>query len=600
MPDSPDLSSALGEAVHEGRQFLARVESMAEALSVELASHEEAGRQWAAERQAIKAEEDRLRQTLRTVNETIAAERGRLAKLEEELEAVRREREQATADRDLAATDRDRARQAVEVAEREVAGVREKLQAAEQVASGLHAQLATSAADTARLRDQLGMVTRDRDTLQTDQIQWGLDRERLLAELNELKESGAALARGLAAEREQHQALQGRHAELSEQSNKLASDWGARRQALAAEIHAQNEEMQQVRKALQESQERERHGVGTGPMTIPTAGLSIEQSHLINSRLNALVGFSSVLLDERAHALTVEERREYLKYLHESAVKLSEVARSLTGGKSATADAPSVVDRDRRPPDILVADNDQVSRQRIEPFLKRAGYEVVYVDNTPRALEKATHMQPLAILIDAQLPPNGAPAMIRELRKDPRTRDIPLVVLAAPDAPPVAVAEGEVLTKPIDRQQLVQLMVRFDLMADGKRAKKMPANVLVIDDDLQAVSLVKAILKPFNVRVNAVDNARAGIEQALRNKPDLVILDLVMPGADGFEVVAALRRDKEMSRVPILVHTAKTLTAEDRQRLEGTVESIVEKAEFQPERFLELLLKRGERRKRAA
>ena len=76
MPDSPDLSSALGEAVHEGRQFLARVESMAEALSAELASHEEAGRQWAAERQAIKAEEDRLRQTLRTVNETIADDFG--------------------------------------------------------------------------------------------------------------------------------------------------------------------------------------------------------------------------------------------------------------------------------------------------------------------------------------------------------------------------------------------------------------------------------------------------------------------------------------------------------------------------------------------
>src|SRR5437870_11363384 len=160
------------------------------------------------------------------------------------------------------------------------------------------------------------------------------------------------------------------------------------------------------------------------------------------------------------------------------------------------------------------------------------------------------------MLIDAQLPLSGAPALIKELRKDPRTRDIPIVVLATPDGPPVSLPDCEVLTKPIDRQQLVQLMVRFDLMADGKRAKKMPANVLVIDDDLQAVSLVKAILKPFNVRVNAVDNARAGIEQALRNKPDLVILDLVMPGADGFEVVAALRRDKEMSRVPILVHTA--------------------------------------------
>jgi CheY-like chemotaxis protein len=79
-----------------------------------------------------------------------------------------------------------------------------------------------------------------------------------------------------------------------------------------------------------------------------------------------------------------------------------------------------------------------------------------------------------------------------------------------------------------------------------------------------------------------------------------VILDLVMPGVDGFEVIAALRRDKDIGRIPILVHTAKVLTAEDRQRLDGKVESIVEKAEFQPERFLELLLKRGERRKRAA
>jgi CheY-like chemotaxis protein len=578
VPDSPNLSSALGEAVVDGRRFLTRVESVAEALTAELAAYEEAGRQWAAERLAIKDEENRLRHTLATVNETIATERTRLAKLEQDLDAVRREREQATADRDLAVADRDRARQAAEAAERQLAG---------------------SAAEATRLREQLGMVTLDRDALQADQIQWGLDRERLLGELKHLQEHAGGLERDLAGEREQHQGLQGRHAELTEQSNKLASDWGARRQALAAEIHAQNEEMEQVRKALQESQERERRGAGTGPLPIPSAGLNTEQAHLINSRLNALVGFSSVLLDERAYALTTEERREYLRYVHESAIKLSEVARSLTGSR-LIAEAPSIVDRDRRPPDILVADNDQLSRQRIEPFLKRAGYEVVYVDNGPRVLEKASHMQPLAILIDAQLPPSGAQPILRELRKDPRTRDIPLVVLAAPEASPPAVGEGEILTKPIDRQQLVQLMVRFDLMADTKRAKKMPANVLVIDDDPQAVSLVKAILKPYNVRVSAVDNARAGIEQALRNKPDLVILDLVIPGVDGFEVVAALRRDKEMSRVPILVHTAKTLTAEDRQRLEGTVETIVEKAEFQPERFLELLLKRGERRKRAA
>jgi CheY-like chemotaxis protein len=557
VPESANLSSALGDAVTEGRQFLARLESMTQALGSELARHEE----------------------------TIAAERKRLAELERELDAARQEREHATADRDAAAADRDRARQAVEAAERE--------------ASGLHAQLAQGAADLARLRDQLEVVTRDRDTLQTDQIQWSLDRQRILGEANQVKEHAAGVERDLKSEREQHLALQGRQAELTEQANKLASDWVSRRQALTAEIQAQNDEMQQVRKALEEARAQEGHGAA-GPVTPSTASVSPEQSHLINSRLNSLIGFSSVLLDERTHALTVEEHREYLKYLHDSAVSLGEAVRSLTGSRVASPDAPPVVERDGRPPDILVADNDMVSRQRIEPFLKRAGYEVVYVDNGPRALEKASQLQPLAMLIDAQLPQSGAPALIKELRKDPRTRDIPLVVMATADGPPVAVADCEVLTKPIDRQQLVQLMVRYDLMADTKRAKKMPANVLVIDDDLQAISLVKAVLKPFNVRVTAVDSARTGIEQALRNKPDLVILDLVMPGVDGFEVIAALRRDKDIGRIPILVHTAKVLTAEDRLRLDGKVESIVDKAEFQPERFLELLLKRGERRKRAA
>ena len=577
MPDSPNLSSALGETVTQGRQFLARVESLAGAISTELEGHERASREWASERQALKDEVERLRGQVDALN-------GTLAELRQAVHRVGQERDQVT-------SDRDQARQAKDAAERELAESRE---AAKQ-------ELATAAADLTRSREQLALVTRDRDALQTDQIQWGLDREQLLAEQGRLRERVSSLEADMATERTGHQALQARHAELTEQSNKLAGDWAGRRQALAAEIAAQNEEMEQVRKSLLESQERERRFVSTGPANLPTAAATSEQSHLINSRLNTLVGFSSVLLDERAHALTSEERREYVKYLHDSAVKLGETVRALTGVRPASADpAAPPIDRDRRPPDILVADNDANSRQRIEPFLKRAGYEVVYVENGPRALEKASHLQPLAILIDGQLPPSGAPALVRELRKDPRTREIPMVLLAAPDGPPMAIAECEVLTKPIDRQQLVQLMVRFDLMADGKRARKMPANVLVVDDDPQAVSLVKAILKPFNVRVSAVDTGRAGIEQALRNKPDLVILDLVMPDVDGFDVVAAIRRDKEMSRTPILVHTAKNLTAEDRMRLEGKVESVVEKAEFQPERFLELLLKRGERRKRAA
>jgi len=567
VPDSAELSSALGQALEQGRQFVARLEAVSGTVAAELARHEQSGQAWGAERHALQEETAKLHQQLDGVNSALAGIRDTVRRLEQE--------------RDQVSADRDQQRHAREAAEQEVA---------------------TSAADLAKLREQLGLVTRDRDALQADQIQWGVDREQLLAEQQKLKERASALEADLASERTEYEALQTQHAEMTEQSNKLAADWAVRRQALATEIAAQNEEMEQVRKALQGAEERSRRPA-PAPVALSHAvsGLSAETSHIINSRLNALIGFSSVLLDERANPLSVEERREYIKYLHDSAVKLGQTVHALTGSRPAPAEATSpIVDADRRPPDILVADNDQASRQRIEPFLKRAGYEVVYVESGPRALEKAGHLQPLAILIDGQIPPSGAQALVRELRKDPRTREIPMVLLSSPNSPPLAIAECEVLVKPIDRQQLVQLMVRFDLMADTKRARKMPANVLVVDDDPQALTLVKAILKPFNVRVAAVDGGKAGIEQALRNKPDLLIVDLLMPDVDGFEVVTALRRDREMSRMPILVHTAKTLTAEDRQRLEGKVESIVEKAEFQPERFLELLLKRGERRKRAA
>jgi CheY-like chemotaxis protein len=559
VPDTTNLPSALGEALEQGRQFLARFESLSAAAANEIARHEQEGKEWSTERQSLKEAAQKLREQLDSLNGAVASLRETVRRLEQE--------------RDQVAADREQQRQARENAE----------------------------AETGKVREQLVVVSRDRDTLQADQIQWGLDREQLIAEQTKLKERASALEADLASERAERQALETRHAELAAQSNKLAADWATRRQALAAEIAAQNEEMEQVRKMLQASEEQRDRRVLPVPAAAPVAAPSSELAHTINSRLNALVGFSSVLLDERSNPISVEERREYLKYLRDSAVKLGQAVQALTGARPVTAEsALSVADAERRPPDILVADNDQASRQRIEPFLKRAGYEVVYVENGARALEKAAHLQPLAILIDGQLPPSGAPAVVRELRKDPRTREIPMVLLTSPGGPPLAIAECEVLIKPIDRQQLVQLMVRFDLMADSKRARKMPANVLVVDDDPQATSLVKAILKPFNVRVTAVDSGRAGIEHALRNKPDLLILDLLMPDVDGFEVVSALRRDREMARMPILIHTAKNLTAEDRQRLEGKVESIVEKAEFQPERFLELLLKRGERRKRAA
>src|SRR5205085_418014 len=139
-----------------------------------------------------------------------------------------------------------------------------------------------------------------------------------------------------------------------------------------------------------------------------------------------------------------------------------------------------------KPPVILVADNDPAVKERIEPFLSHAGYEVVIAASAQEALRKAVQLQPLAVLIDTQLPPNGR--------------------------------------------------------------------------------LVKAMLKPFNMEVMVADGGKAGLELALKKKPDLIILDLMMPDVDGFEVVSKLREDPAGSQIPILIYTAKNITSEDRER----------------------------------
>jgi len=127
----------------------------------------------------------------------------------------------------------------------------------------------------------------------------------------------------------------------------------------------------------------------------------------------------------------------------------------------------------------------------------------------------------------------------------------------------------------------------------------MPATILVIDDDRQHIRLVKATLKPFKVTVLSAENGPDGIAMATEHQPDLIIVDLMMPGVDGYKVIDALRESPPTSQIPIIVYTAKPLTAEDRDGLAVKVQSIIQKGDFNKDRLLELIQKRGERRGRA-
>src|SRR5438132_9170803 len=323
-----------------------------------------------------------------------------------------------------------------------------------------------------------------------------------------------------------------------------------------------------------------------------------DQSHDLTSPLNAIIGFSEILLDEKANKTTPEERREFVAHINESGKRLVEHIRELiefakqeAGIQERPVQIMPPVGAGTKAPVILVADNDPAVKERIEPFLSHAGYEVVIAASAQEALRKAVQLQPLAVLIDTQLPPTGGSGLVYDLRRESKTKDIPIVLTSKvnKESLPFDIGQADFLTKPIDRQQLLQMMVKFDLLADGKRGKKTPSSILIVDDDPQNIRLIKAMLKPFNIEVMVADGGKAGVEMALKKKPDLIILRLLMPDVDGFEVVAKLGEDPAASQIPILIYTAKNITTEDRERLQGNIQSIIQKGDFGKDRFLEMI-----------
>ena len=493
--------------------------------------------------------------------------------------------------------------------------------------AGLTRELAKQQAELSQARAREGQSQKELGLLRSAQQQWTAERERLAADLERLRKEDGARRTETEALREKQKAYEARLAELqeegeqlkalqthtTEQTGKLAADWNARRQALAADNQRLAAEVAQAHKTVDLSQQREKQWkaqvwklqdeVGTLHHAAARTSLTADQSHRLISQLNAIIGFAEVLLDEAGNRATGAERQEFLQHIKDSGAHLADYVHQLTTGPTGESipEQPAEAEPGHAPGAIvLVAAADPAVRERIEPFLSRAGYGVEFTSDSEEAMTTAMRLQPLAIVIDAELPPIGGQGLVDKLLGEPRTKDIPVLLTAKSDQEQQGLSMGQFdfLTKPINRTQLLQMMVKYQILADRRRANKMPTSVLVVDDDPRNTRLVEAMLKPYNVNLLVAGNGAAGIKLALQRKPDLIILDLMMPDVDGFEVVSALRNDTTTAEIPILIYTAKNITAADRERLQGSIQSIIRKGELNKEQFLELIYRRGERRKR--
>jgi CheY-like chemotaxis protein len=174
--------------------------------------------------------------------------------------------------------------------------------------------------------------------------------------------------------------------------------------------------------------------------------------------------------------------------------------------------------------------------------------------------------------------------LLGRLKQVPTLARIPVVIISivADRNKGFALGAAAVMQKPISRQGLYEALVQLGLIP---LAQGGPLKVLVVDDDPKAVDLIAVRLQGLASTVLRAYEGREAIETARREFPDLIVLDLMMPGVNGFEVVEALKSDPATARIPILVVTAKQNNAEERARLNGYVTTIMEKGDFDRDRL---------------
>jgi CheY-like chemotaxis protein len=136
------------------------------------------------------------------------------------------------------------------------------------------------------------------------------------------------------------------------------------------------------------------------------------------------------------------------------------------------------------------------------------------------------------------------------------------------------------LTKPIHREKLVELMQRF-------KARMGRTHVLLVEDDPVQRDFLRGWLEPQQWKLSEAENGRVALERIKEDMPHIILLDLMMPEMDGFQLVAALQEQPAWRRIPVIVITAHDLSAEERARLNSGIESVLLKQQFSPADLIE-------------
>ncbi len=237
---------------------------------------------------------------------------------------------------------------------------------------------------------------------------------------------------------------------------------------------------------------------------------------------------------------------------------------------------PEVAAADPSRPLVLVVDDHPHAAEILARHLHAGGFRIEIAHTGAEALSMAREMKPVAITLDILLPEVDGWEVLNRLKADEATRNIPVVVVSVVDNPALGRALGalDYFVKPVDRTALLSRLSQYRF---STTAKDEPVRVLVVDDEPANLDVVEGLLKPAGFDVLRAGSGQEGIDMATSEIPNLVLLDLMMPGLTGFDVVEALRGKEATRSIPIMVLTAKELTDADKSALNGQVSAIFQR-----------------------
>ena len=213
---------------------------------------------------------------------------------------------------------------------------------------------------------------------------------------------------------------------------------------------------------------------------------------------------------------------------------------------------------------ILVIEDDRVAAHLLQSYLTSAGYDVVLCDQPGRALEMAAELHPSAITMDIIMKPINGWELLSSFKADPRTAEIPVVLVTIIDQPATGASLGadEYIVKPVKKATLLAAVERC---LNQRKTIGRTRPILVVEDDAPTREFVAELLsKRGHIVTTAADGAEAR-SQVAASLPELVILDLILPEVSGFQLLAEWRTNSRTADLPIVVLTSKDLTTEEQE-----------------------------------